>query len=365
MNTKLLSPKFLIFCAFLFFGLFMIMQAVIGDSFEEVSGSALPKKGRNLEIEPILPPGSLGDWAATTPLPGGALPYSKYVSNENFVYVLGGSSGGVATRTVRFAPFNSNGAIGSWSETTPLPIGLSQHGAIIYGEYLYVMGGDRVAPDVRFSKIDSSGSLGPWMIMDSDFDLGAQRDNFPVVGYNGYLFVIGGNVAGRDGGSVLHSQVNSADGSVGFWTPTLALPNSLSFHAAVLNNDYVYVIGGAKDSVDSSEVLYGRINQSGEIDSWTQTTPLPTPRSGHGAVVYNNRIYVIGGSSQSNGTNVIFAPILSDGGIGAWTNTTQLPSSRILSTPLVNKGRIYVLGDKNGLPDVIYSTVSGLVPVLN
>lgn len=365
MNNKLISPKFLVFCALLFLGLFSIMQAVIGDNPAEGSGTIGPKKGKNLEAQPVPAVGSLGSWAGTTPLPGGSLPYSKYVNNENFVYALGGSSGGVATRTVRFAPFNADGSVGAWTETRPLPIGLAQHGAIIYGDYLYVLAGDRVTPDVRFSKIDSSGNLGQWMIMDTDFDLGAQRDNFPTVAYNGYLYAIGGNVAGRDATSVLHSPVNTIDGSTGFWTPTLAMPGPLSFHAAVINNGYIYVLGGTNDSTDTSAVLYARINSNGEIDSWNQTTPLPEPRAGHGAVVYNNNIYVVGGTSSVNNLSAVFAPINPDGSVGAWTNTTQLPTARVNPTSLVNRGRIYVMGDKNGIGDVIYSVISGLQVIRN
>lgn len=365
MNKKLLSPRFLVFCALLFLGLFVIMQALIGDRPFEVSGSVVLRKEKNLEIQPIPPQGSLGNWIETTSLPGGSLPYSKYVNNENFVYVLGGSNGGVATRTVRFAPFNSDGSIGAWSETTALPIGLSQHGAVIYGDYLYVLGGDRVAPDVRFSKIDSSGNLGPWMIMDADFDLGAQRDNFSAIAYSGFLYAIGGNVAGTDATSVLHSQINLEDGSTGFWTPTLSLPTPLSFHATAVNNGYVYVIGGTNDSTDSTVVLYARINSDGEIDSWNQTTPLPEPRAGHGAVVHNNHLYVIGGLYSPSNTSVVFAPILSDGSIGVWSTTTQLPSERVNPVALVNRGRIYVLGDKNGVASVIYSVISGFAQVMN
>lgn len=75
--------------------------------------------------------------------------------------------------------------------------------------------------------------------------------------------------------------------------------------------------------------------------------PLPQPRQLHGCAVVGSRLYVIGGSNDTQMFNdVSSAEIQPDGNLGAWRNESALPDyRRSISTSVeVVNSRIYVIG---------------------
>jgi len=78
------------------------------------------------------------------------------------------------------------------------------------------------------------------------------------------------------------------------------------------------------------------------------TTPLPEGRQMYGAAVLGNSLYVIGGNWARDGytANCCRAPILPDGSLGAWTETTPMPQPRsyIGNATLALNDMIYVVG---------------------
>ena len=61
------------------------------------------------------------------------------------------------------------------------------------------------------------------------------------------------------------------------------------------------LIGGRVDTFHTNSNLHHAYDP--EADKWEMRSPLPTARSGHGCVVYRDRIYCMGGE----GTNRVFA----------------------------------------------------------
>ncbi len=106
--------------------------------------------------------------------------------------------------------------------------------------------------------------------------------------------------------------------------------------------------------------------------SWTSTTALPVPLSGHsasfaivgGASSSSNLVYVAGGADSTYGprSDVYYSTIQSGGTLSAWTTTTALPAAvafhaAVVATPFNSRvkgaGFIYVLGgatDAAGTP---------------
>ena len=120
--------------------------------------------------------GSLGEWKSTTPMPNKLMAHSAALYN-NRIYVLGGIIRSVgATSDVFWAEILSDGTIGKWQRTTPLPHHLFGHKSVIMGNRIFVIGGtdahtlyngDGSAPsgvssEIYSSEILSDGNLGEW-----------------------------------------------------------------------------------------------------------------------------------------------------------------------------------------------------------
>jgi uncharacterized repeat protein (TIGR01451 family) len=161
-----------------------------------------------------------------------------------------------------------------------------------------------------------------------------------------------------DGGEVQLLVV----GLAGEWitdTNKTGLP-ALYGHTAVYTNNHILVIGGRDaQSQARNEVYFTTINPDDHnLANWQTTTPLPEAEYPHGlywhaSVVLNDYVYVLGGfdGASSNHRTVAYAPINADGTLGAWTATDEEPEAlpvalRILRAEVVN-GRIYVVGGRD------------------
>ena len=86
---------------------------------------------------------------------------------------------------------------------------------------------------------------------------------------------------------------------------------------SVTYDGYIYELGGTTGTAGSgvqSTVYYARINANGTVGSWTSTTALPQALYKATSVVYNGYIYELGGNNgTSNQTTVYFAPINGNG----------------------------------------------------
>src|SRR5258708_2793611 len=151
-----------------------------------------------------------------------------------------------------------------------------------------------------------------------------------AVAYNGYIYETGGEdpQTGDSTSGVIYAPINS-NGTVGTWSPTTKMPRSLRGHSAVVYNSYIYTTGAQGNFVGyTSTVQYASINANGTLGSWTSTTALPIGLADHSAVVYKGYIYTTGGEPTTGGftSTVQYAPINSDRTICSWTNTTALPN---------------------------------------
>ena len=103
------------------------------------------------------------------------------------------------------------------------------------------------------------------------------------VGYNGYVYCVGGYLAGNDTSRVFFAKVTAA--GVGPWTETTdygaASGNSGTGGTAaeglscVEDSGYIYCIGGLSAAVNeyaySSKVFYAKLSASG-VGPWSETT---------------------------------------------------------------------------------------------
>jgi hypothetical protein len=224
------------------------------------------------------------------------------MANGN-VYLLGGYNGSNSS-TVHIGRLSSGGTL-TFSATgaTDLPAVNRGASAVSHGNKIFIIGGHSGShtDTVRSSPISADGSNGAWVADDS---LPAARSYHSSVTANGHAYVIGGFDGGTWQDTVYYSKFDSS-GNLGAWSTTSVLPDGLSNASAVVNNGYIYVIGGrTASSTYSSAVYYAKVNSDGTLGSWqTGSNPLSTGTAYHASTVKNGHIYNIGGVTSGGSLN--------------------------------------------------------------
>ncbi|MDN5275385.1 MAG: hypothetical protein JWN33_34 [Candidatus Saccharibacteria bacterium] len=212
-----------------------------------------------------------------------------------------------------------------------------------------------------------SGTCSGWCST-SAYNLPAQRTNLSMVAYNGYLYAIGGTDGTGARASTIYVAKLGANGEPRKWHPTdtdqanwsywhttTALSSSRSMLSAVVYNNRLYVLGGltgAGTGTSVTTVEYADINPTGTLGTWTSGTALPAGLTGHDVQVYNDHMYVLGGSNTYNGaasTTVRYISLASNGSMtGGWqTNTNTFTTARVNGGGTMSAiwgGYIYITG---------------------
>lgn len=137
------------------------------------------------------------------------------------------------------------------------------------------------------------------------------------------------------------------------WKATEPFNTPRAGSAIVEANGIIYAIGGIDGTNFLASSEYSRIQESGHLDIWTNTSSLTQPRGFFGAIAYNGYLYAVGGGNGPSGHNLLRsverAKILKNGSLGPWTlekTTLNLPR-RCVKLILFNK-RIYAFGGFGG-----------------
>lgn len=297
--------------------------------------------------------GGLPSWSTTTSLSTSTYAHSAAVYN-GYIYAIGGwvsYPSGVVTTTVLYAAINSNGTIGSWSKTTALPSAV-QGPAIVNNGYMYTIGGywnggNYNTSTVFYAQINANGTIGSWA-KTTALPAGVQANSAAV--YNGYVYSIGGLANSGITSTVNYALINDANGTVGAWTKTASLPSQLLYHSVVASNGYIYTTGGGSDQSENgatTTVYYAQINGNGTLGSWSTTTPLPVDPRAPASVASNGYIYVTGGYNYhpaGMSSAVYYAQIASNGTVGSWSTGTPLPVGVYQHSAVVYNGYMYSTG---------------------
>lgn len=275
----------------------------------------------DVQVARIGADGTVGSWAATTPLPT-ARAYHAAAATRSHLYVSGGYDTANLSE-VRVAPINPNGTVGAWALTSPLRTARCYHASVAWNRHLYVLGGIGPLNEVLVADINADGTLGPFQVT-SPFQNG--RYYHASVAHGGYLYVLGGT----DGSTTTFGDVQvapvNASGTLGAWVPTTALPARRQLHAAVASSGYLYVIAGSAAGVASPDILVAPINANGTLGNWTSTNPLPAGRIRPVSVTAGGFLYAMGGlviaGTQVN--DVLVAPLLAPLARGAYSKRVDL-----------------------------------------
>jgi N-acetylneuraminic acid mutarotase len=258
-------------------------------------------------VADLLPTGDIGPWLPTGMqlLPDARHAHSVHIYND-VMYVIGGNSNGTLRGSVFYSKLTQTGTMNPWTLannfTTPRASMGGQMTALI-GGYLYLAGGcsaltgafcSTIASDVQLASINADGTLAPW---NSILNLSNQRIGYTLMAWEGGLYRFGGcnrqnttngacfathqstefGVINPDGdaSTVSNSQTYNAvlsgtNPCSGFanGSPSLYncnLPNAgdgagqggQMSSMVVVNNGYIYNIGGCTDTSSNPDCITG------------------------------------------------------------------------------------------------------------
>jgi hypothetical protein len=247
--------------------------------------------------------GTIGTWNSTTSLPQVMRAHSA-VAYNGYLYTFGGYTGSAPLATVYYAPINSDGTIGTWNTTTSLTEAKAiAQSAVVYNGYMYVIGGYAVPNNtdkVHYALINSNGTLGTW----------TQTTSLPfttytsirAVAYRGYLYAIRNYSTGSYDGALYYAPINS-NATVGSWSTGPTPSYTSQFAIAISPGGYLYALGGDNGSTVTNAVRWIKINADGTPGAfWTSATSLPANRRWGGAAYYKNYVYYLGGTDSTTTT---------------------------------------------------------------
>ncbi|MBI3070775.1 MAG: hypothetical protein HYY84_01480, partial [Deltaproteobacteria bacterium] len=272
---------------------------------------------------------------------------------NTFVYVMGGIAASSLT-TVERARVNADGSLGSFGTIAGVSLVTRRYGfaCAVIGDYIYVFGGyDGSSPlrSIERAPIDANGLITTFVTVptgESQLTIARWLHSIVVVGTN--IYVIGGQTTGGTDRSDVEAATINADGTIGnFAASTAALTATNRSHAAVVADNYVYILGGYKAGTVSRAIERASIGGTGSLGSFTAiTTTLVTGRAMHTATIVGDKLLVVGGRVQS--TDVIDSieqsTIATNGNVGTFSVVQNLDSAREWHTAVVAGNHLYVVG---------------------
>jgi N-acetylneuraminic acid mutarotase len=279
---------------------------------------------------------------ASMPSPGAE---ASSVILGNKIYIIGGEDADkkAATNIVRIYDPNTD----SWSASAPLPIPLDHTGSAAHNGKIYVVGG-----------FTAEGKKPTDTLFIYDPDTNKWQRGKPLPGPRGALTAdfINGTLYAIGGLDASHTPVgtNEAyDPKTNTWTEKAPMPTARHHHTSVAADGKLYVIGGRLlgNSIKLSHIdealsnfndneMYNPLN-----DSWTVMEQMPTKRSGIAAAVspVDGNIYVFGGQDIEGAFSNTerFNPK-----INKWSSEEPVPTARYGLEAIALDDKIYVIGGR-------------------
>ncbi len=265
--------------------------------------------------------------------------------------------------SVEYADVLDDGTLTEWKFTSSMKTLRIYLAAVIYGDYVYAIGGEKadsladLLNTVERAKILPDGTLGEWIIEKEKMN--SRRRGGHAFVYNGWLYAMGGfNGAFLD--DIEKAKINP-DGSLGKWIREEQYTSEVRYISGYVGKgNRLYLVGGhvnnATRALDSVEVT--EIGPDSSVGEWKKATPMYTRRFLNTAVVMGNRIYSIAGHNTIGLTSTEWTEVSEDGTLSPWVTDTPLNVPRRAATAIAVGNSIYVLGGMFGPMGLAVSTGS-------
>lgn len=232
-----------------------------------------------------------------------------------------------------------------------------RHQSVVYDDKIWIIGGqggpgNPIRSDVYYS---ADGLI--WNEATTRSKFGA-RANHTVIVFENKMWLIGG-ATNNSPGSATNDVYYSDDGINWYAATRDANFGPRDAHTALVYDDKIWVIGGSGGTYTELTKKYNDVYYSSNGVDWSLviTNAAFSPRQGHASVIYDNKMWVIGGYDTNGPKNDVYYS--SDGlnWVAATLNAAFSP--RHYHTALVYDGKMWVVGglsDQKAKNDVYYST---------
>jgi len=219
-------------------------------------------------------------WTFAAPMPRGVNHPMVAVFGER-LYVFGGDSGqGALSTTQEYDPRTN-----TWGLRAPMPTARFAGLAATIGSRIYVVGG---APAAAGRVVEAYEPAGDRWVPQTPMPTSRNHVAGGVIG--GRLHVVGGRPPNT---LAVHEVFDPVTGS---WSSRAAMPTGRSGHAGAVVRGCLYTFGGEGNPTTSSGVFAQNELYDSRTDSWQALTPMVTPRHGIGAAILGERLHVPGGA---------------------------------------------------------------------
>ncbi len=292
---------------------------------------------------------------------------------NGYLYIIGGCIDNttclVLQNDIQYCPINANGSVGTCTQqATAFNTVRYFHTSVVYNGYLYITGGVNNSltnfNDILYAWLDPAtgaaclpsnhATCTGTVFTQQAAAFTTPRADHSSVAYNGYLYIIGGEVTNTSSrlNDIQYCPLN-ANGSVGTCSQqNNAFTNTRKDHTSVVYNGYLYIIGGVDAGVVYlNDIQYCPLNANGSVGTCTQqTAAFTTGRSQHTSVAYNGYLYIAGGLNGSTNYNDIqYCPLNANGSVGNCTQqAAAFTTVRRAHTSVVWGGYLYIIGGWNG-----------------
>ncbi|HET7090927.1 MAG TPA: hypothetical protein VFL17_20035, partial [Anaerolineae bacterium] len=345
-----------------------VIQSVVHTTVEDFNQGTFYRTGL-AELDDgevtLLTIGIAGQWITTTNATG-FIPRWEHaaIAAHNRIYVFGGRTAASTLTSIQHANVLATHNLSNWVTATVslagiYPAGISALSAATLNDYVYLIGGysanefTGITSTVSFARIQSDGSLGSFG-KTAPLPQGLSRTDTAVL--NGRIYVVGGRGANSQGRkTVYYAQPNPTNGQIAQWlTATGQLPYPAFGHEAFTAGPYLYAVSGISGTNTVIPNVYFATPDAGTGDTggWTATEVMPLSLYEAASVSFGGQLYSTGGSASLAGTPSDFVGVAlpnDDGTIDQWFNTALIFPPRFSHASVINQdGWIYVIGGTLG-----------------
>jgi uncharacterized protein YjdB len=305
--------------------------------------------------------GSSAVWTQESTGGLGATFLAQVVQQLNRVTLVGGVQRGYSSNVWQTTTGNDWHALSANAQFSP-----RETRGVSFQGHVWIIGGGtaEAAGSARSNQIWRSDNGAEWTRVATQGMIFSPRDGHSVVVFDDRLWVIGGwdGDVGAGGTETRLNDVWSSDDGV-TWTQH-APAGGVIFapvvgHDAVVFQNKLWVIGGnVQNETDSNEVW-----SSVDGDTWTQVTQVSpfTARRSHRVVEFNGEMWMIAGATQTavgadDGTDDVWHS--ADG--ASWTSESAAYPPRARHALEVFNGRLYMIGglsNEDYLKGTVYNDV--------
>ena len=234
---------------------------------------------------------------------------------------------------------------GSWQALPDMPVGKWEPGVVVLDDKLYIFGGytDGVVSSKRSEVFDPSDNS--WTLIQ---ELPSAITHMNMVLDGRTVWFAGGFKDGYKGHAI--AEVWNYDVDLDRYTAAPLLPKPRAGGGLAVVNGQLHYFGGLMADRDTDSGDHWMLDLEGWMQgsaTWTHAAPMPAPRNQFSTVVFDGRIYAVGGQFHHDSVQLdqprtdIYDPVTD-----TWSSGPDLPKghSHAEGATFVHDGNIYMIG---------------------